>query len=167
MENPALFETQQPTQKSSRLLWRASALVIVVIVVAGAFTWYYLNRSCEVTAVEDASAFLLSQSKRYDDVYRVTADASRASVLVPVIVLQQISLDTQETDVPACMRTAKDELTNYMRTVIRAFQAYAAGEANATVIDLMHQSDMHYSNFRAELDEIRQCAPFCFRKIIY
>src|SRR5262245_11578288 len=142
MSDSESFETQQPMQKPNRFLWRAITLVVLVTVIVGVFTWYYLNRSCEVTAVKEASAFLLSQSKRYDSVYNVTADASRASVLVPVTVLQQIFLDTQESVVPACMGAAKNELTNYMGTVIRAFQAYAAGEANATVIDLIHQSDM-------------------------
>ena len=161
MENSGSFETQQPVQKSRRFLWRVSVLVVLLIVAAGAATWYYFNRTCEVTAVKEASAFLLNQSKRYDDVYRVTADAFRTSVLLPVTVLQQIFLDTQDTVVPACMQTAKNELTNYMRTIIRAFEAYAAGEANATVIDLLHQSDMYYSNFRAELDAVNKCAPFC------
>ena len=98
--------------KSSRLLWRVSTVVVLVIVAVGAFVWYYLNLSCEVTAVKEASDFLLSQSRRYDQVYRVTADASPTSVLLPVTVLQQIFLDTQETVVPARVRTAKNELTN-------------------------------------------------------
>ena len=162
MDNPAPLEIQPPLQKSRRFLWQAGALILLLIVAVGAYTWYTLTSSCEVTAVKEASDFLLSQSKRYDQVYRVTADASRTSVLLPVTILQQIFLDTQETVVPACVRTAKNELTNYMETVIRAFQAYAAGEANTTVIDLVRQSDEHYTNFRAELDAVNKCAPFCF-----
>jgi len=162
MVHPGSSHTQDTARKFGRFRWLAGGLFGLLIVAAlGIFAWRYVLNPCEVHAVKEASAFLLSQSKRYDSVYRVTADASQSSVLLPVTVLQQISLDTQETDVPACMQTAKNELTNYMRTVIRAFQAYAAGETNAAVIDLIHQSDSHYSNFAAELDVVNKCAPFC------
>lgn len=150
-------------QKLGRLRWLTGGLLgLLIIAAASIYAWRYLYNPCEVDDVTEASAFLLSQSRRYDAVYKVTADASRGSVLLPVTVLQQIFLDTRETDVPACMQTAKNELTNYMSTVIRAFKAYAAGEANATVIDLIHQSDAHYANFTAELDVVNKCAPYCF-----
>jgi hypothetical protein len=60
------------------------------------------------------------------------------------------------------MQTAKSELVNYMGTVIRAFLAYGAGETNATVSDLIDQSNVYYGNFNAELDAVNECAPFCF-----
>jgi ABC-type amino acid transport substrate-binding protein len=65
--------------------------------------------------------------------------------------------------VPACMKMAKKELIDYMGTVILAFQAYRAGEADAAVVDLVRQSDAQYESFRAELKAINKCTPFCFR----
>jgi hypothetical protein len=59
------------------------------------------------------------------------------------------------------MRTAKNELIDYMGTVIRAFQAFGAQEADSTVRDLIDQSEMHYDDFKMELDAVRECAPFC------
>jgi len=75
-------------------------------------------------------------------------------------------MDTQQIIVPACMQTAKNELMNYMGTVISAFQAFRAGEADATVLGLVKQSDAQYINFHAELKAVNECAPFClpFRK---
>jgi hypothetical protein len=70
-------------------------------------------------------------------------------------------MDTQAVDVPLCMQTAKHELLDYMATVIRAFQAFGVGEQNATIRDLLGQSDRHYTNFRKELDAVNKCAPFC------
>jgi len=56
----------------------------------------------------------------------------------------------------------KNELLNYVGTVILAFQAYRAGEADTAVVDLVRQSDTQYAEFSAKLKAINQCAPFCF-----
>ena len=75
--------------------------------------------------------------------------------------LQQILMDTQELVVPACMHTAKDELIQYMATVIRAFLAHGTQETSAVVRSLINESEAHYENFRMELKAVRGCAPFC------
>ncbi len=61
------------------------------------------------------------------------------------------------------MRTAKNDLISYMNTVIRAFRAWGAGENDATIADLLTQSDNHYDKFYDELDAVKKCAPWCFR----
>jgi hypothetical protein len=71
-------------------------------------------------------------------------------------------MDTNDVTVPACMQPAKNELINYMQTVIRAFHAFGAGEPDAAVRELIAQSNNHYLNFTAELDAVNKCAPFCF-----
>lgn len=162
MDNPALLETQDTVQKSSRFLLPVSALIVLLIVAAvGTYTWYYLYNPCEVNAVKDTTAFLISQRNSYDNAYQFAATASRASLDRPVNTLKQIFMDTQEVIVPACMQTAKNELINYMGSVIRAFQAFGAQEADATIRDLVNQSDTHYENFTAELEAVNKCAPFC------
>jgi hypothetical protein len=162
MDNPALLETQGTVQKSSRFLLPASALIVLFIVAAvGIYAWYFLYNPCEVNAVKEASAILVTQRKTYDGVFQVATTASRTSPDHPVYTLKQIFMDTQEIAVPACMQTAKHELINYMGTVISAFQAYRAGEADATIRDLIKQSDAQYSNFKAELKAVNKCAPFC------
>ena len=70
-------------------------------------------------------------------------------------------MDTQQVAVPVCMRTAKNELIDYMGTVIRAFQAFGAQEDDIAVRDLINQSETHYDRFKTELDAVRECAPFC------
>jgi hypothetical protein len=157
------LETQNTVQRSSRFLLPASVSIVLLIGAAvGAYIWYYyLPRSCEVTAVQEASAILVIHTKRYDEVYQVATDASRTSLTPPVSVMKQILMDTQEVVVPACMQMAKKELINYMGTVIRAFLAYAAREADATVRDLIAQSQTHYDNFFTELKAVNKCAPLC------
>lgn len=158
---PSILE---PVQKSSRFLLPASALIVVLIVAAvGIYTWYYLHNTCEVNAVKDASALLVSQRNRYDHAYQFATSASRTSLVRPVLTLQQILMDTKEVVVPACMQTAKTELINYMGIVIRAFLAFGAGEADATIRDLITQSETHYDNFTTELEAVNKCAPFCIR----
>src|SRR5262245_149154 len=126
--------------KSSRFLWSAGIFIVLLIVAAGGiYAWFSLVQPCEVKAVEEASALLVSQWKRYDDVYQVATAASRGSVVLPVSVLQRTLMDTQQVDVPACMQTAKSELINYMGTVVRAFQAYGAGEPDSTVKGLIDE----------------------------
>jgi hypothetical protein len=162
MDNPAPLEARATVQKSSRFLLAASVLIVVLIVAAvGTYAWYSLFRPCEVNAVEEASSILVSQVKRYDDVYQVATAASRSSVFLPVGVLQQILMDTQQVAVPACMQTAKNELINYMGTVIRAFRAYAAQESDATIRELLNESDTHFDNFTTELEAVKECAPYC------
>jgi hypothetical protein len=162
MENPTPLETPELIQKTSRFLLPASALILLLIVTAvGMYTWYYLYNPCEVNAVKDATAFLISQRNSYDNAYQFAATASRTSLDRPVNTLKQIFMDTKEVVVPACMQTAKNELINYMGAVIRAFQAFGAQEADATIRDLVNQSDTHYENFTTELEAVNKCAPFC------
>jgi len=162
MDNPAQLKSQNTVQKSSRFLLPASALIVLLIVAAvGTYTWIYLYNPCEVDAVKEASAFLVSQLKSYDHAYQFAATASRTSLVRPVGTLQQILVDTKEVDVPVCMQTAKNELINYMGTVIRAFRAFGVGEEDATIRDLINQSDTHYGNFTTELEAVNKCAPFC------
>ena len=163
MDNPPRLRTQDPVQKTRRFLSTASALLILLIVAAvGVYSWFFLYSPCEVNAVQEASATLVSQLNFYDRVYQVATNASRTSLVRPVATLQQILMDTQQITVPACMQMAKKELINYMGTVILAFQSYSAGESDATILDLLKQSDAQYANFKAELDAVNKCAPFCF-----
>jgi hypothetical protein len=48
-----------------------------------------------------------------------------------------------------------------MKIVVRALRAYAAQEANATIMDLIAQSNQHYDNFFTELKAVKECAPIC------
>jgi hypothetical protein len=61
------------------------------------------------------------------------------------------------------MQTAKNELLNYMRTVIRAFQAFGAGEEDAMIRNLVNESNTYFDNFNTELEAVTKCAPFCIR----
>lgn len=165
MDRSALPETQEPTRKSKRSLRAVSALIVLLLLaVAGVlYTRYSLRRSCDVNAVKETSTFLVTQQRVYDGVYQVAVTATRDTPDHPVNTLKQILMDTQEVDVPACMQTAKEQLVDYMGTVILAFDAYRAGEADATVRDLVEQSNGQYANFRAELKAVNECAPYCMR----
>ena len=163
-ENDSPLKAQGVVQRSSRFPWAASVFAVLLIVVAaGAYTWYSLPRSCQVSAVEETSTILISQVKMYDNVYQSATAATQTSVVVPLAVMQQILMDTQQVAVPACMQTAKTELVNYMGTVIRAFLAYSAQEADTVVRGLIEQSETHYANFSTELKEVKKCAPYCIR----
>lgn len=159
---PDRIETICHLHKSNRFLLAASALfVLFLVATAGSFTWYSLQRSCEVDAVKEASTILVRQRDRFDHTYQFATSASQNSVVRPVAELQQILMDTQEVPVPACLRTGKNELVNYMGAVIRAFLAFGAQEADATIRGLLDQSDAHYDNFSTELEAVHECAPFC------
>jgi hypothetical protein len=149
-------------QKASRFSWRKGALIaLLLIAAAGTYAWYSVRSSCEVEAVKEASAFLISQQNFYDRVYQVAVTASRSAPDHPVNTMKQVLMDTQEVDVPGCMQTAKTELVNYMGTVILAFDDYRAGKEDASILKLIKQSDVQYANFRAELRAVNQCAPNC------
>jgi hypothetical protein len=162
MNNPGLPETQEPMQKSNRFLLLASALTALIIVAAvGIYAWVYLFNPCEEEAVKQASAFLITQLKAHDDLYQFTTTVYQSGIDPPVNKMQQIFMDTQTVAVPVCMETAKNELLNYMRTVIRAFRAFEAGEEDITVRNLVDQSNTYYDNFNSELEAVNKCAPFC------
>ncbi|MEO8354574.1 MAG: hypothetical protein ABI621_01540 [Chloroflexota bacterium] len=162
MENPPPLETPQTIQKAKRFLLPASVLIVVLIIAAaGIYTWMYLYNPCEVSDVEDASAFLVSQLKTYDASYQFAATVYRVGLTRPVNDLQQIFMDTQAVAVPACMQTAKKELLHYMGAVISAFQAYMQEETEPKIRGLLNQSNTHYDNFTTELEAVKECAPFC------
>jgi hypothetical protein len=150
-------------RKYSRVRWLMGALLVLLVggTALGAYTRYFLRASCAVDAVQEASVFLTTQLNLYDRVYQVAVTASRTAPDHPVNTLKQIVMDTQEVAVPVCVQTAKNELTNYMSTVILAFQAYRAGEADATVRRLIEQSETQYLNFKAEMRAVNECAPYC------
>jgi len=149
-------------KRSNRVPWLAGVLTVLLIVAAaGVYAWRAFHSPCEADAVERTSAFLVTQMTRYDEVYVSATSGTRTSIDYPVTVLQQILMDTQAVDVPACMRTAKSELVNYMGDVIRAFQAFKAGEPDATVRDLLDDSYAHVRIFISELESVRKCAPYC------
>lgn len=106
---------------------------------------------------------LLTQLKRYDQIYQVATSAPPTSIVRPVTMMQLILMDTRDFTVPGCMQTAQDELVQYMGTVIQAFLAYQAGEAEATIRDLVDESDAHYDKFATEIETVRACAPLCLR----
>jgi hypothetical protein len=164
MNNPRLLETQETARKPNRFLLLASALTTLVIVAAvGIYAWMYWVNPCEVEAVKGASAFLVTQLNTYDAQYQFTTTVYRRGLTAPVSKLQQIFMDTQAVAVPVCMQTAKNELLSYMGTVIRAFKAFGAEEEDATIANLLDQSDTHYDNFNSELEAVNKCAPFCIR----
>ncbi len=153
---------QESMQRSSRFSWQKGALIVLLLIAAaGTYIWYALRSSCEVQAVKEASTILASQLSMYDRVYQVAVTASRDAPDHPVNTMKQVMMDTQEVEVPGCMQTVKKELVNYMGTVILAFDEYRAGKADATVLDLIKQSDVYYAIYRAELRTVNECAPYC------
>ena len=167
MEQSENFPGRLPKKPASGLgsfRWLLGAfLVVLSLVPAGRYAWRYLYNPCEVEDVKEASDSLVIQSKTYDRVYQSAVAGDRTSLDYPVTVMQQIFMDTQSMDVPACMQTAKGELLNYMETVIHAFRVFASGDADDTVRDLVVQSNQHYDNFVAEVEAAQECAPYCFR----
>lgn len=162
MENPLPPKAQYTLQRLRRLLLPASIIVAMLLLAAvGAYAWFFVVHPCELNVVEEASVLLFSQMNRYEDVYQVAISASPNSVVLPVSVLQQILMDTQQVAVPSCMQSAKGELLDYMRTIIRAFDAYAAQEPDATVRGLVDEAVTHLHNFDSELEAIQECAPYC------
>ncbi|HSL31061.1 MAG TPA: hypothetical protein VK900_17810 [Anaerolineales bacterium] len=161
MNDPEL-EMKGTRQRSNRRRWLAGAVVaLLVLVSAGGYAWYYSQTSCDVRAVERASTRLLQQLDSFDHSYQFAVTASRRAIVRPVEELQQIFMDTQQVRVPACMAAPRDQLLDYMETVIRAFVAYGANEPDSTVRSLIDASDTHYDNFRRELRAVGECAPFC------
>ena len=156
------LSAQDPVQKASRVRWLVGILIVLIIIMpVSIYAGSYLYNPCEVEAVKEASTFLTAQLNSYDRVYQVAVTATRTAPDHPVNALKQILMDTQQLPVPTCMQTAKKELINYMGTVILAFQAYRAGEADTTVWDLIRQSNVQYTNFKTELNAINKCTPFC------
>lgn len=155
--------TQDPLPGSGRFPWVGRVFMIFFLIAGVSIYWWYdLARSCDVRAVEKASTRLLRQRDRYDHSYQFATSAARDAIVRPVAELQLILMDTKQVAVPGCMQTTKKELIEYMRTVIHAFQAYGAHEADAAVREFLDQSDAHYDNFAQELESVNQCAPFCF-----
>jgi len=139
-------------------------VLLLIVAFGGVHGWYGYFRPCEVGAVKDASALLVSQMRQFDDVYISTAAApTRNAITYPLTVMQQISVDTQQVEVPHCMRTAKNELIGYMGDAIRAFRAFEAQEGDAAIKNWLDSSHAHVRTFRMELETVQACAPTCMR----
>lgn len=117
--------------------------------------------ACDEQAVGRASAFLVRQRDSFDHSYQFATSASPDAVVRPVAELQQILMDTLAYPIPACLRTAKNELVQYMSAVIHAFLAYGAQEPPGRIQDWLEQAEGHYLNFSPELEAVNRCTPFC------
>lgn len=163
-EKTAQPEPSRPSGKPRG--WLRAALTALLAVAAGAaYAVYALPRSCETQAVEEASAILLSQMRMYDNIYIPATAGTRTSLTYPLVALQQILEDTRRVEVPACLRTAKNELAGYMGSVIRAFEAFTDGQPDAAIQDLLDDSYVHIRAFLAELETVEQCAPYCLPRL--
>lgn len=145
--------------------WLPVGLLIALVFLAAvtAYAWFYLLNPCNVDEVAIAADFLVIQLKQYDDVYMSAVSGTPNSLTYPITVMQQILVDTQQVAIPACMRTTRTELLTYMGAAIQALQAFTAGAEDQTIRALVYQSNTHYDNFYAELDAVKECAPYCFR----
>ena len=162
MDQPTLYQSQEPVQRPGRFRWMVTLIIVLTILgVVGAYSWYYLINPCAVKDVQETSIFLSTQLKTYDAAFQFATTVYRNGLSRPVSDLQKIYLDTKEVAVPACMQTAKDELLNYMRVVIGAFQAYMAEETDATIRAYLKQSNIYYAHFKTELNAVNKCAPYC------
>ena len=147
----------------SRILLKSLVIFLLITVGGGLYARQMLLASCEVESVARASTALLTQMKEFDDVYISTTAGFQSSITFPVSVMQQIMVDTGRMPVPACLETAQSELIEYMRDVIRAFDAFEAGEADSVISGLLNDSYAHVRVFLQELREIEACAPLCIR----
>ena len=161
-ENSTSPKAKKTFWRKKRFLFLVSLLVgILTVGAAGIYAWYFWINPCDVNRVEKASTTLISQLNWYDSAYQFAATASQSRLTRPVQVLQEIAMDTNDIRVPACMQTTKAELVNYMRTVVRAFQAYMQSETNEAVKDILDESTIHFNNFTRELEAVKECAPYC------
>jgi hypothetical protein len=149
-------------KSSSMWVRRAAVVLVLVTAVVGLFAWLSVRGACNVEAVGKGSALLLHQMDRFDHSYQFATSAAPDAIVRPVAELQRILMDTQGMDVPGCLQEGKKELTDYMLTVIYAFEAYGLQEQDS-LRELVRQSDTHYEQFHVEIEEVRACAPWCFR----
>ena len=143
-------------------MWTSIGALVLLAAAMGLYAFFFVRASCDIAAVERASFLLLHQMERFDHSYQFATSAAPDKIVRPLAELQQIQMDTQTVEVPGCLQTAKTDLVAYMGTVVRAFLAYQAQEADL-VRDLVGQSDTHYEEFHVEMDQVKECAPWCFR----
>lgn len=147
----------------SRLrVWTSFGALVLLTAAVGLYALFFVRAACDVPAVERASFLLLHQMERFDHSYQFATSAAPDKVVRPLAELQQIMMDTQTVEVPGCLQAAKEDLVEYMGTVVRAFLAYQALEEDA-VRDLVGQSDTHYEEFHVEMEKVMECAPWCLR----
>jgi hypothetical protein len=151
-----------PAEQSRRPFLRVGMVIVLfAFALAGVTSWYISINPCEADDVEQATALLIIQMRQYDNVYASAANGTRTSVEYPVTVMQQILVDTQGIEVPACMRTAKIELISYMRDAIHAFRAFQSEEPDIRIQGFLDSSYAHVRTFRIELDALKECVPYC------
>ena len=136
------------------LVFLATALVVYGIA--------SVRGSCKLPEMERASFLLMHQLDSFDHSYQFATSAAPDKIVRPLAELQQILMDTQALEVPGCLATAQEELLAYMGAVTKAFLAYGAQD-EGTLRELVAQSDIHYEEFHVEIEEVRQCAPWCIR----
>ena len=162
MEDSSPSETQPIPDRWTRLLWAGGVVMLLLIVAAvSGYTWVALYGPCTVNAVQTASNVLLDKLQLFDAIYQSIPSLTPIELFDPMTELQRILIDTQKVVVPACLQIAQNELIIGMETLVRALLAVMESKPEATAAALFEKSTTHLDNFRAELEWIDKCAPFC------
>jgi hypothetical protein len=138
-----------------------AVIVSLVIVLGGAFGWFYMYGPCGVTPVKEATDQIHDRMTEFQDAMDVAASTARMSLSGPVAELQSIRRATDDIEVPACLSEAKDFTVRGMQNYIQSFTAFMAEEPDATVGNYMDAGLVDISQASQEFTAVSQCVPFC------
>jgi hypothetical protein len=153
---------QDRTLDREKTMKRIIAVIVsLVVVLGGAFGWFYMYGPCGVQRVTEAVEQMQVKADEFDDALTVASSTARISLSGPVAQLQTIRRETDNIAVPACLQTAKNLTVSGMQSYIDSLISFMGEVDDFTVNAQMTQGNNYLSQAVAELEDVSVCAPFC------
>jgi len=137
-------------------------LSLVLVLVLGTGTgWYYFYGPCGTKVIDGAADQITSLLTRWLDAARLADTTSRIALSGPVSSLQQIRRDTDDIQVPSCLRLAKGHMVVGMDYAIDGFLLFMGEASDDQISSRFDLAEASFGHVVQELTRIKECAPFC------
>ena len=134
---------------------------LFVLVAASGFAWYYFYGPCGRIAVQQASDEIAAISGDWEDAVSLADSTPRMSLAPQIERLQNIQDDLQSMSVPACMEDARDQVDEGMAGIVLAYTMFLGQADDSEVSSEMMSGFSRLFDGQSQVEEIRECAPFC------
>lgn len=136
-------------------------IIVLVVVVAGGFGWYYLYGPCGTVPVHRANDQLTVVIDKFAEAFDVAVSTPRISLSPQIIRLQEIQDELKAVEVPSCMAPAKSRMEKSFSTNINALVMFMGQANDSEVNNEMSTGRSQMLTANDELNAIVECAPFC------
>ena len=135
--------------------------VLLIIMAATGFAWYYTYGPCGTKSVQEAFILLDEKLTNYQNALDVARNTPQDSLAPHIAGLQERKRHTLRLEVPSCTENAHKYLVLSMEANDSGVLAILKGDSPTIVDEKFGIASGYLDEYYNEADRISECAPFC------